>query len=69
MSIQQFQDLGSDLTGVVIGCAINVHKSLGPGLLESIYEECLMIELGLLINFNETLVKDGVKRVALSSRR
>ncbi len=29
----------------IIGCAINVHKSLGPGLLESAYEECLSYEL------------------------
>ena len=28
-----------------IGCAIKVHKKLGPGLLESIYEECLKYEL------------------------
>jgi GxxExxY protein len=33
------------LTGQVIGSAIEVHKSLGPGLLESIYEECLCHEL------------------------
>ena len=33
------------LTGQVIGAAINVHQTLGPGLLESIYEECLCIEL------------------------
>jgi GxxExxY protein len=35
----------NQLTGKVIGSAIEVHKSLGPGLLESIYEECLCIEL------------------------
>jgi GxxExxY protein len=29
----------------VIGCAIEVHKDLGPGLLESAYEECLAYEL------------------------
>ncbi|MBA4322633.1 MAG: GxxExxY protein, partial [Odoribacter sp.] len=29
----------------VIGCAIEVHKRLGPGLLESAYEECLAFEL------------------------
>jgi GxxExxY protein len=29
----------------VIGCAIEVHKTLGPGLLESIYEESLSIEM------------------------
>jgi GxxExxY protein len=36
-----------DLTGKVIGCAIEVHKQLGPGLLESTYEKCLMYELYL----------------------
>ena len=34
----------NDLTGEVIGAAIEVHRILGPGLLESIYEECLCIE-------------------------
>ncbi len=29
----------------IIGCAIEVHKELGPGLLESIYEKCLVKEL------------------------
>jgi GxxExxY protein len=37
----------NDLTGEVIGAAIEVHKALGPGLLESTYEERLCIELGL----------------------
>ncbi|HHB51602.1 MAG TPA: GxxExxY protein, partial [Saprospiraceae bacterium] len=29
----------------IVGCAIEVHKELGPGLLESVYEKCLMHEL------------------------
>ncbi len=33
------------LTGSIIGCAIEVHKILGPGLLESAYEECLAFEI------------------------
>lgn len=37
---------GNELTGKIIGAAINVHSSLGPGLLESAYKECLFYELG-----------------------
>ena len=36
-----------DLSKRVIGCAIEVHRELGPGLLESTYEQCLARELGL----------------------
>ena len=118
----------NELSNIIIGCAIKVHKTLGPGLLESTYEECLFYEikkldlkverqlilpliyedvklasgfridmivedkiilelksceelndihlaqvltylrlsnckLGLLINFNVTLLKDGIRRV------
>ncbi|KQM44764.1 GxxExxY protein [Chryseobacterium sp. Leaf201] len=35
----------TQLSYVITGFAIKVHKVLGPGLLESIYEECLKIEL------------------------
>jgi GxxExxY protein len=35
------------LSGEVIGAAIEVHRIMGPGLLESIYEQCLMRELSL----------------------
>jgi len=41
----------NEISGRIIGCAIEVHKSLGPGLLESSYEECLWYEL----------VKNGLK--------
>lgn len=116
------------ITDTIIGCSIEIHKQLGPGLLESAYRECLFYELkendldvkreipmpvvykdirldhgyrmdllvedkivvelktvdfimdvhkaqlltylklgkyklGLLINFNETLLKDGIKRI------
>ena len=37
----------NDLTGVTIGAAIEVHRCLGPGLLESAYESCLEYELTL----------------------
>lgn len=36
---------GSDLTWRVIGLAIEVHRQLGPGLFESVYEDCLCFEL------------------------
>ncbi len=117
------------ISKIVFDCALKVHKSLGPGLLESAYEECLFYELkkqdlnvekqkplplvyenvkleigyrvdllvetkviieiksvdalndihlaqiltylklsdcklGMLINFNVTLIKNGIKRVA-----
>ncbi len=131
-NIRKFPDLGPALTRDIIGAAIKVHKYFGPGLLESIYEKCLAIELaekgfdvqsqvpmpvkyeshvfenayrldlwvnkkvivevktvekilpvhqaqilsymklsktplGLLINFNEKLLKDGIKRFALTN--
>ena len=44
MSVSGATPLG-DLRERVIGCAIEVHRQLGPGLLESIYRDCLSIEL------------------------
>jgi GxxExxY protein len=37
----------SELTEEIIGAAIEVHRCLGPGLLEAVYEECMCHELGL----------------------
>lgn len=98
------------LSGRIIGCCITVHRLLGPGLLESAYEEALAYELGrqnlkctrqrsirvryrdielsigfradvivddrvltylklsdlklgLLVNFNTALIKDGIRRI------
>jgi GxxExxY protein len=36
------------LSGRIIGAAIEVHKALGPGLLESAYEECMCLELDVM---------------------
>ena len=41
------QEPRDPLTQQVIGAAIEVHRVLGPGLLESAYEECLCFELSL----------------------
>lgn len=35
----------TQLSYEIVGCAITVHKALGPGLLESVYEKCLREEL------------------------
>lgn len=35
----------TQLSYEIVGCAIKVHKELGPGLLESVYEQCLKYEL------------------------
>ena len=35
----------NEITGEIINCAIKVHKTLDPGLLESVYEKCLAYEL------------------------
>jgi GxxExxY protein len=43
----------NDLSNIIIGEAIHVHKSLGPGLLESVYETCLchrLVKAGLNIS-------------------
>ena len=38
----------SELTHLIIGAAIEIHRNIGPGLLEAVYEECLARELTLL---------------------
>jgi len=70
------------ITDSIIGAAIEVHRTLGPGLLESAYEACLTpihqaqllsylklsgCKVGLLINFNVKVVKDGIRRVVNNS--
>ena len=56
----------TDLTPEIIGAAINVHRQLGPGLLESAYEACLAYELqkiGLPVERQKPVpvVYDGIK--------
>lgn len=47
----------TDLIYQVNGAAIEVHKSIGPGLLESIYHQCMIKELSLRgINFQSELI-------------
>lgn len=61
-----------DLTSKIIGAAIEVHKKLGPGLLEKTYQECLCIELEdrgisykreiyLPIRYNNREIKDAYR--------
>ncbi len=48
----------NQISKVIFDCALKVHKALGPGLLESAYEECLYFELkktGLLIEKQKPL--------------
>ncbi len=56
----------NEVTEKIIGCAINVHRALGPGLLESTYEVCLVHEIskaGLDVRSQVALpvVYDGIK--------
>lgn len=42
----------NEISYTIVGCAIEVHKHLGPGLLESVYEPCLIEEVqskGLIV--------------------
>ena len=86
--------IADPLAQQVIGCAMSVHRELGPGLLESTYTRCFRLELarqrirfsnevwlpiiykatrlsrtgqGLLFNFNEGRLKDGIKSVILGA--
>ncbi len=45
--VHEGEKQGDPLTGRIIGAAIEVHRRLGPGLLESTYETCLCYELHL----------------------
>ncbi len=48
----------NELSHIIVDCAYKVHKALGPGLLESSYEECLLYELvkaGLIVEKQKPL--------------
>jgi len=61
-----------ELSNKVLGCAIEVHRELGPGLLESTYEQCLAYELnrskipfllqvGLPVEYKQTRLDCGYR--------
>jgi GxxExxY protein len=55
----------NELTYAFLGCCINVHKELGPGLLESVYHQCLIEELKYEgISFSSEIIVPIVYREA-----
>jgi len=58
-----------ELTYQIIGCAIEVHKQLGPGLLESVYQKCFSREISLrnLAHHNELWVPIEYKGLLLEA--
>ena len=58
-----------ELTYKIIGCAIEVHKQVGPGLLESVYEKCFIHELGLkqLCNISQQKVPLSYKDICMDA--
>ena len=57
------------VTQTVIGCAIEVHKTLGPGLLESSYENCLLYELQQagLLPMNQVALPISYKSISIDA--
>jgi GxxExxY protein len=62
----------NDITGQIVDAAIKVHSALGPGLLESTYEACLMYELNkrglvtrnqvpLPVKYEEVIIEVGYR--------
>jgi len=58
--------LHSEITGPVIGAAMEVHKILGPGFLESVYDEAFAIELDLQDPRNQRNPRFNKKRGIMS---
>jgi hypothetical protein len=42
MFTDEYKNKSDDLSNIIIGCAIEVHKQLGPGLLEHMNRACVM---------------------------
>ena len=66
MQSAQEKIVENEISQLIIGCAIKVHTALGPGLLESAYEECLYYELvkeGLKVEKQKALplIYEGIK--------
>ena len=67
-----------EVSRVVVDAAFKVHKALGPGLLKSVerlqpvflaqlltYLKLTGLRLGLLINFNVPVIRDGIRKIVL----
>jgi GxxExxY protein len=72
MFTEDYKNECSKLSNIVIGCSIEVHKALGPGLLESTYEKCLCYELEqnhihfreqlyMPVNYKEIIIEPGYR--------
>jgi GxxExxY protein len=56
----------NNITGIIVDCCVKIHKMIGPGLLESVYEEILVHELrkrGLVVErqVGIPVIYDGLK--------
>ena len=72
MFSEEYKNDSNRLSKLIIGCAIEVHKTLGPGLLESTYEKCLCYELStnhlhfekqlnMPVKYKEILIESGFR--------
>jgi GxxExxY protein len=72
MFTDEYKSESNNISKLINGCAIEVHRTLGPGLLESIYEKCLCFELSLNnlqfpsqlhmpVKYKEVVIKPGYR--------